>query len=224
MRIFESILDDINTIETSDDRNDISVNTLSPEHYHYCLAFPSPEIATMQNIRQRFVPLFELYTSEYHIIITEPNIIPECVEMKLHSTIIHPAEVKSRIYIEFNTTKLNKLDPMFIINIGATLFVYYNKDYIYPSVVIPDILHSEKDEKYVECQSKMLAFYVSNFYDYICGKLSNKMMKNTSEAIFSIISETRSMLLDPRDIREYLTKRLNRRKQLIKQKKSLSKK
>lgn len=222
MYILESILDDIEANELTADKRDISgdTDTLSPKHYHFCLAFPSPFAVTRTDIERQFAPVFDLYATEYNIVTGQADFIPENVRMDLHSTIYHPADVISRSYIEFNTRQ-NKLEPMFIITMGAVLHKYYNEDYIYPSVVVPDILHSENGKYIDDHDHKYFPFCISYFYEFLNGTLRQSDLKNTADGIFNVISSCRAMLLDPRDIKDYLTVRLKRRKELIKAKKAV---
>ena len=219
MRIFESILDDITASEISTTDVNSQTDQLSPQRYHFCLTFPTPFKVSIDSIKERFDSLFKLYTIEYNIVIEDDNNFPDNADpVKILEN--NSINIINRVFIEFNT-RLNRLDPMFIIIISATLFRYYNLSYynLTSGFYFADtvgIMYSADNKKYMGGENYFYSFKecTRESYLFLIGKL--KVTKYISDNIFDIITKARAQLLDPRDIREYLSKRLKRRITLMK--------
>ena len=173
--------------------------------------------------------MFELYTIEYNIVVEDDNNFPDNADpVKILEN--NSINIINRVFIEFNT-RLNRLDPMFIIIMCATLFRYYNPSYynLTSGFYFADtvgIMYAADNKKYMGGENYFYSFKECTLesYKFITGTLN--VVKYLSDYIFDIITNARAQLLDPRDIKEYLMKRLKRRKYLtkIKEKKKKLKK
>ena len=224
MRIFESILDDITAREISTTDANSQTDQLSPQRYYFCLTFPTPFKVSIDSIKNRFDSLFKLYTIEYNIVIESDNNFPDNADpVKILEN--NSIDIRNRVFIEFNT-RLNRLDPMFIIILCAILFRYYNLTSGFYFADTVGIMYAADNKKYMGGENYFYSFKECTLesYKFITGTLN--VVKYLSDYIFDIITNARAQLLDPRDIKEYLMKRLKRRKYLtkIKEKKKKLKK